>query len=105
MDDHPASLSAFRNGTIDIISEKELNGREVLDASGLIVAPGFIDLYAHGQDPVSNQAADGVTTAMDLEAGVYPVAKWYASREGRSHQAPRRGGPAHKLLTDSNEVI
>ncbi|MFB3060610.1 MAG: amidohydrolase family protein, partial [Candidatus Binatia bacterium] len=76
----------IRNGSIAIISEEELNGREVLDASGLVVAPGFIDLHAHGQDPLSNrfQAADGVTTAMDLEAGVYPVAKWYASRQGQA---------------------
>ena len=58
-------------------------GRSI-DATGLVVAPGFVDLHAHGQDPQSNrfQAADGVTTALELEIGVYPVGAWYESREG-----------------------
>ncbi|HEY7697478.1 MAG TPA: amidohydrolase family protein, partial [Vicinamibacteria bacterium] len=48
--------------------------------------PGFIDLHAHGQDPVSNrlQARDGVTTALEMEIGVYPVGAWLASREGKA---------------------
>jgi len=60
--------------------------RDTLDAAGLVVAPGFIDLHAHGQDSVSNrlQAHDGVTTALEMEIGVYPVAEWIASREGRA---------------------
>ena len=51
-----------------------------------MVAPGFIELHAHGQDPVSNrlQAADGVTTALEMEIGVYPVSAWLASRDGEA---------------------
>ncbi len=90
----------IRNGSIAAITEEELSGAEIIDADGLVVAPGFIDLHAHGQDFESNrfQAADGVTTALELEIGVYPVASWYASREGRAlinfgasvgHQAAR----------------
>jgi hypothetical protein len=30
------------------------------------------------------QARDGVTTALDMEVGVYPIAPWYAARAGRS---------------------
>ena len=87
--DPESGLDAVRHvgildGTIAAISERELSGRAVLQASNLVVAPGFIDLHVHGQDPVSNrfQAADGVTTALELELGVYPVQEWYASREG-----------------------
>lgn len=60
--------------------------RDTLDAAGLVVAPGFIDLHAHGQDSVSArlQALDGVTSALEMEIGVYPVAEWIASREGRA---------------------
>ncbi len=51
----------------------------VIDATGLVVAPGFIDLHAHGQSIPADrmQAFDGVTTTLDLEAGVMPVASWY----------------------------
>ena len=71
-------------GTIVAISETLIEAAEVVEASGLVLAPGFIDLHAHGQDAVSNrlQALDGVTTALELELGVYPVADWIASREG-----------------------
>ena len=49
-----------------------LGGAEhVIDATGLVVAPGFIDLHAHGQSIPADrmQAFDGVTTTLDLEAG------------------------------------
>ena len=86
----PASgLDAIRHlgieyGVITEVSEQPLDGDRVLDATGLVVSPGFIDLHAHGQDEVSNlyQAGDGVTTAMELEIGVFPVANWYQGRAG-----------------------
>ena len=77
----------IRNGRIATISHAPLRGRTVLDASGLVVAPGFIDLHAHGQDlPAARmQAFDGVTTALELEAGILPVTAAYdrVAREGR----------------------
>jgi len=77
----------IRDGRIAAISRTPLRGRTVLDASGLVVAPGFIDLHAHGQDlPAARmQAFDGVTTALELEAGTLPVAVAYEriGREGR----------------------
>jgi dihydroorotase len=89
--DPETGLDAVRNvgisgGTIVAVTENPLEGRQVIDARGLVVAPGFIDLHAHGQDPVSNrlQAQDGVTTALEMEIGVYPVGAWLASREGNA---------------------
>ena len=88
----PASgLDAVRDvgvagGRIVAVSETPLRGRTQLDVTGLVLAPGFIDLHAHGQDPVSNafQAADGVTTALECETGVWPVARWIESRRGKA---------------------
>ncbi len=73
-------------GKIVAISIKPLQGTEVVDVTGKVVAPGFIDLHAHGQttDDMEIQAQDGVTTALELEVGVFPVAPWYLSREGKS---------------------
>ena len=60
--------------------------RDTVDVTGLVVAPGFIDLHSHGQDSINYQflARDGVTTALELELGTYPVAPWYTKREGTS---------------------
>jgi len=76
----------IRGGRVAALSDARLQGEDVLDVGGLVVAPGFIDLHSHGQDNKSNalQAHDGVTTALDLEDGVFPVASWYASRERRA---------------------
>jgi N-acyl-D-aspartate/D-glutamate deacylase len=82
---------AILAGKIVAISAEPLEGLEVVDVSGKVVAPGFIDLHAHGQttSDMQIQALDGVTTALDLEIGAYPVAAWYASMEG---QAPLNYG-------------
>jgi dihydroorotase len=67
------------------VSEAPLVGTETVDASGLVVAPGFINLHWHGTDPHSNtyEAMDGVTSTFELEVGVADVDKWYDERVGR----------------------
>ena len=79
---------AVRNGRIAAISTKPLQGKSVIDAKGLVVAPGFIDLHSHAVLTLAGarmQAADGVTTALELESGVLPVASTYdfVAHEGR----------------------
>src|SRR5271169_5584456 len=73
-------------GKIRAISPSPLQGKTTMDASGLVVAPGFIDLHEHGQEPRNYQfqAHDGVTTSLELEVGTAGVAGWYAQREGRA---------------------
>lgn len=66
---------AISGNTIAAISKLPLNGIEVIDASGLVISPGFIDLHSHALSKLGQQlqAMDGVTTALELEAGVYPI--------------------------------
>ncbi len=74
------------SGTIVEITDADLEGNEEIDATGLVVAPGFIDLHSHGQNPENYevQGRDGVTTVLELEVGAGDVDSWYAEREGTS---------------------
>ena len=61
--------------------------RNDVDVAGQVVTAGFIDLHSHVSDlgGLRLQALDGVTTALELEAGVTPVAQAYrrAAEQGR----------------------
>jgi dihydroorotase len=109
--DPETGLDAIRfvgitNGKITAISAAALAGRQSVDVRGQVVAPGFIDLHAHGQDPFSSrlQAQDGVTTALELEGGTDSVSAWYAGRVGRSiinfGATMSHGGARSVVLTD-----
>src|SRR5712671_4778227 len=89
--DPETGLDAVRNvgireGKIVRISTETLNGRRVVHAGGLVVAPGFIDLHQHGQELESQKvkALDGVTTALELEIGAPDVGQFLKSKEGHS---------------------
>ena len=73
----------IRAGKVVAIAEGVLAGRERIDASGLIVAPGFIDLHSHQQtdETYRCQVLDGVTTAFELEVGAADIDAWYRERE------------------------
>ena len=89
--DPESRLDAVRNvgisgGTIKAITTAKLSGRTIVDAKGLVVSPGFIDLHQHGQDDENNRfkAMDGVTTALELEVGTGDVDRWYEERQGKA---------------------
>jgi N-acyl-D-glutamate deacylase len=82
--DPETKLDAVRNvkikgGQIAAVSEAALDGQLVLDASGLVVAPGFIDWHVHAQSILADRvlAFDGVTTSLELEMGMLPLGRWY----------------------------
>ncbi len=74
----------IRGGRIAVVSPGTLQGTRVIDATGLVVAPGFIDLHQHQQDAAGYdvKAMDGVTTAMEMETGVPDYAAFVAARNG-----------------------
>src|SRR5918999_4756795 len=108
----------IRNGRIAAITSARTipSARDTVDVRGLVVAPGFIDLHSHGQDSINYAflARDGVTTALELEIGTYPIAPWYARREGKAlinfgvsvgHPGARRAMLDGDSTADGVEVI
>jgi N-acyl-D-aspartate/D-glutamate deacylase len=89
--DPESGLDAVRSvgitgNKIATVSAGTLRGKIEVDARGLVIAPGFIDLHQHSQTERDYEfkAMDGVTTALELEVGVSPVSEWYAARLGKS---------------------
>ena len=68
----------IRDGRIAAISETPLNAANVIDASGLVVSPGFVNLHSHSvaQAGYRLELLDGVTTVLELEAGSFPIARF-----------------------------
>jgi dihydroorotase len=87
--DPESDLDSVRNvglvdGQIATVTTEAIRGRDTIDARGLVVAPGFIDLHSHGTTPETYrfQSLDGVTTTLELELGTSDVDAWYRERSG-----------------------
>jgi hypothetical protein len=72
-------------GWITKITKDKISGKQTINAEGLVVAPGFIDLEQHGLTDwgIKVNLRDGVTTQMDFEVGALNISQWYAKREGK----------------------
>jgi N-acyl-D-aspartate/D-glutamate deacylase len=122
--DPETGLDAVRNvgireGKIARISVEPLSGRRVIQAAGLVVAPGFIDLHQHGQEIESQRvkAFDGVATALEMEIGAPDVTQFLKTKEGHSlihygttasHAAARAlifGAPLNPVVMDPHAGI
>ncbi len=82
--DPESGLDAVRNtgvraDRIVVIGTDPLSAAETIDARGLVVSPGFIDIHrhAHGDNSHRFAALDGVTSAFELEVGTPDVDAWY----------------------------
>ena len=69
----------IKDGQIAVITKEAIEGAKTIDATGHVIAPGFIDPHAHGQNlgDYRMQAMQGVTTVLELESGELPVSAWY----------------------------
>lgn len=111
--DPESGLDAVRDvglsgGKIRAVAPGGLRGRVEIDARGLAVAPGFIDLHQHAHDPEAYalKALDGVTSALELEIGTDDVDRWYAEREGRAliHHGVSIGHPPVRMAVLGDPV-
>src|SRR5215470_1931945 len=89
--DPGSGLDAVRNigisgDTVKLITSEPIKGRTTIEARGLVVAPGFIDLHQHDHEPrdYAVKVMDGVTSTLELETGTADVDAWYAKRAGKA---------------------
>jgi dihydroorotase len=89
--DPETKLDAIRNvgiikHHITAISTHSLKGKETINVSGLVVAPGFIDMHVHGRSNKEQeyQLHDGLTTTLELEWGIEFLKNWYSSRQSKA---------------------
>jgi len=89
--DPETKLDAIKNvgiihNRIAQISSDPLKGKQTINVSGLVVAPGFIDLHVHGRSNIEQdyQLHDGITTALELEWGIEYLKEWYETRKSKA---------------------
>ena len=77
----------IKDGRIAVITREMITGKETIDATGHVVAPGFIDAHFHYTGIFGSKLAlrDGRTTTMDLEVGTLgtKIDEWYKARDGK----------------------
>ncbi len=70
---------------------KPKNGEQVIDATGLVLAPGFIDIHNHSESGLlregaaANQVSQGITTILVGPDGgsPWPIADYFAKLNGK----------------------
>jgi len=74
----------IKNGRIEAITDcsREIGTGKTIDASGFVVAPGFIDVHSHSelwflQDPYAEaKISQGITTEITGNCGLTPAPLW-----------------------------
>jgi len=73
-----------RGDRIIAITDEALEAERIIDASGLVVAPGFVDILASlppTREPQRYKVLDGVTTVVSMHGGPVDIPGWYRAFE------------------------
>jgi hypothetical protein len=73
----------IRGNSVVIVTSNAIRGKQTIDATGLVVSPGFIDnlSYSPTHPGMWNKLADGVTANIDMHGGTAFPEKWYPENE------------------------
>lgn len=80
----------IEGGKVTVITRQAIGGQSSIDARGLVVAPGFIDILSYAPDTygIWYKIGDGVTTNLGMHGLGVDAAAWFAHWE-------QVGSPAH----------
>jgi len=75
----------IKGDKISSVSSEELKGAEIIDATNLVVAPGFIDAHSHADKTLpifptaDNYVMQGITTTVGGNCGntIAPILEWW----------------------------
>jgi len=92
---------AITDGTISAIGSEVRGGKEVIDASGLVVLPGVVDAHVHFNEPgradwegwdagTRGAAAGGVTTVLEMPLNAHPPTTTAAAFDEKLAVASRK---------------
>ncbi|QYR23848.1 amidohydrolase family protein [Paenibacillus sp. sptzw28] len=81
--DHEGLNIGISGDKIGVVTSKPLRGKRVIDAKGLVVAPGFIDNLSYDPNPLGvwQKIGDGVTTNIAMHGGTSTPKQWYSYYE------------------------
>lgn len=70
---------AIKDGKIVRITKENITGRKVIDGTGRIISPGFIDLISYEPNDlgIRFKVLDGVTSNLLMHGGTHNAKKWY----------------------------
>lgn len=73
----------IKGSKIETITKKPIEGKEEIDAEGLVISPGFIDLVSYDPNSVGIRLKvfDGVTSNLAMHGGTEDAATWYPTWE------------------------
>jgi len=93
-----------KDGTIAVTTRNQIRGDESIDATGLVVAPGFVDAHYHAMDPMGSRMGlrQGITTGLELEMGVTNAKQLRSVCETRG--SPEYGEKAHETDTKNSKL-
>jgi len=92
---------AITDGTISAIGSEVHGGKEVIDATGLVVLPGVVDAHVHFNEPgradwegweagTRGAAAGGVTTVLEMPLNAHPPTTTAAAFDEKLAVASRK---------------
>ena len=74
----------IENDKIISITSGDVSADHIIDAKGLVVAPGFVDILAHirpDHEPQKFKIKDGITSVVHMHGGTVDIDGWYDSRK------------------------